>query len=94
MTQDENIKMPPYLNASYEGDDLYSGNQVRELMKLVAEKATEEANTKANASWTLMCEKMVTFEREAIIQIIKETLFDDCFQPDVIDAIRARGEQA
>ena len=33
-------------------------------------------------------------EREAIIQIIKETLFDDCFQADVIDAIRARGEQA
>lgn len=33
-------------------------------------------------------------EKEAIIQIIKETLFDDCFQPDVIDAIRARGEQA
>ena len=29
-------------------------------------------------------------EREAIIQIIKETLFDDCFQADVIDAIRAR----
>ena len=33
-------------------------------------------------------------EQEDIIQIIKETLFDDCFQPDVIDAIRARGEQA
>ena len=31
-------------------------------------------------------------EREAIIQIIKETLFDDCFQADVIDAIRARGQ--
>ena len=33
-------------------------------------------------------------EQEAIIQIIKETLFDDCFQADVIEAIRARGEQA
>lgn len=33
-------------------------------------------------------------EQEDIIQIIKETLFDDCFQADVIDAIRARGEQA
>ena len=71
MTQDKNIEMPPYLNASYEGDDLYSGNQVRELMKLVAFKKQED-----------------------IIQIIKETLFDDCFQADVIDAIRARGEQA
>jgi len=33
-------------------------------------------------------------EQEDIIQIIKETLFDDCFQADVIDAIKARGEQA
>jgi hypothetical protein len=41
MTQDEIIEMPPYLNASYEGDDLYSGNQVRELMKLVAAKERE-----------------------------------------------------
>ena len=67
---------------------------IEAFAKLVEEKATEEANARANASWTLMCEKMVAFEREAIIQIIKETLFDDCFQPDVIDAIRARGEQA
>ena len=33
-------------------------------------------------------------EQEDIIQIIKETLFDDCFHADVIDAIRSRGEQA
>ena len=71
MTQDEIIEMPPYLNASYEGDDLYSGNQVRELMKLVAAK-----------------------EREDIIQIIKETPFSNWFQADVIETIRARGEQA
>jgi len=25
----ENIKTPPYLNASYEGDDLYTGDQLR-----------------------------------------------------------------
>lgn len=40
MTQDE-IQMPPYLNASFEGDDLYTGDQVRELMKLVAAKERE-----------------------------------------------------
>ncbi len=68
--------------------------ELEAFAKLVAEKATEEANARANASWTLMCKKMVAFEREAIIQSIKETLFDDCFQADVIDAIRARGEQA
>ena len=31
-------------------------------------------------------------EREAIIQIIKETLFSNWFQADVIEAIKARGE--
>ena len=41
MTQDEIIEMPEYLNASYEGDDLYTGDQVRELMKLVAAKERE-----------------------------------------------------
>ena len=58
-----------------------------------AYKATEEANAKANASWTLMCKKMVALEREAIIQIIKETPFSNWFQADVIEAIKARGEQ-
>ena len=71
MTQDEIIPLPQYLNASYEGDDLYTGKQLIEYAKLVAAK-----------------------EQEDIIQIIKETLFDDCFHADVIDAIRARGEQA
>ena len=33
-------------------------------------------------------------EREDIIQIIKETPFSNWFQADVIEAIRARGEQA
>ena len=41
MKQDEIIEMPEYLNASYEGDDLYTGDQVRELMKLVAERERE-----------------------------------------------------
>ena len=40
MKQDE-VQMPPYLNASFEGDDLYTGDQVRELMKLVAAKERE-----------------------------------------------------
>jgi len=41
MNKDEIIEMPEYLNAAYEGDDLYTGDQVRELMKLVAEKERE-----------------------------------------------------
>lgn len=33
---------------------------------LVREEAIAETNAKANASWTLMCEKMVAIERERI----------------------------
>ena len=91
MTQDEIIEMAKQAGFDVASDEWH---WLESFAKLVAEKATEEANARANASWTLMCKKMVAFEREAIIQIIKETLFDDCFQPDVIDAIRARGEQA
>ena len=50
MTQDE-IQMPPYLNASYEGDDLYTGDQVRELMKLVAAKEREACAKLVEDSW-------------------------------------------
>lgn len=46
MTQ-EIIEMPEYLNASYEGDDLYTGDQVRELMKLVADKEREACSERA-----------------------------------------------
>ena len=93
MTQDEIIEMAR--QAGKFKDGVFPEPWIPffvDFAKLVEEKATEEANARANASWTLMCEKMVAFERDAIIQIIKETLFDDCFQPDVIDAIRARGE--
>ncbi len=96
MTQDEIIEMARFAGITIDSFG-FQGGFIEEFVvfaKLVAEKATEEANARANASWTLMCEKMVAFEREATIQIIKETLFDDCFQADVIDAIRARGEQA
>ena len=38
---------------------------IEAFAKLVAAKATDEANARANASWTLMCKKMVDAEREA-----------------------------
>jgi hypothetical protein len=31
MTRDD-IKMPPYLNAAYEGDDLFTGDQLRSVV--------------------------------------------------------------
>jgi hypothetical protein len=38
---------------------------IEAFAKLVAAKATDGANARANASWTLMCKKMVEAEREA-----------------------------
>jgi hypothetical protein len=43
-----------------------------EFAALVAQEATEEANRRANASWTLMCEKMVAIEREACAKVCDE----------------------
>jgi len=34
-----------------------------------AELVTEQANARANASWTLMCKKMVAAEREACAKV-------------------------
>jgi hypothetical protein len=76
MTKDEIIPLPPYLNASYEGDDLYSGNQVRELMKLVAAKEREA------------CAKVVdAIEARCIAKDVDDPPLDI-----VADAIRARGD--
>ncbi len=90
MTQDEIIEMA--IENTINGLNFNQEGLVR-FAHLVAAKATEEANARANASWTLMCNKMVALEREAIIQIIKETPFSNWFQADVIEAIKARGEQ-
>lgn len=65
---------------------------------LVAAKATEEANAKANASWTLMCKKMVAIEREACAKVCETKHFSSPVREfgakDCAAAIRARGEQA
>ena len=57
-----------------------------EFAALVAQEATEEANRRANASWALMCEKMVAAEREACAK-----QFDALGCDHVAAAIRARG---
>jgi len=79
MTQDEIIKLArqaggtPYVNRHYPGETSFAfGPKTFEAFaELVAEKATEEANARANASWTLMCKKMVAAEREACVQIVE-----------------------
>ena len=56
-----------------------------------AELVTEAANARANASWKLMCEKMVAAEREACAKLCGDS--DKSTHPaDLADAIRARGK--
>ena len=103
MTQDEIIEMAQECNLigmRPHLDGIYSEALVA-FAHLVAAKATEEANAKANASWTLMCKKMVALEREACAQVVDDIELR-CIAEDVDDpplkhvaaAIRARGEQA
>ena len=51
MTQNKNIEMPPYLNASYEGDDLFSGQQL-----IAAVLAEREACAKVADEYMRNCE--------------------------------------
>jgi hypothetical protein len=92
MKQDEIIAMARQVGYPIQHSEWQKATE--EFAALVEEKATEETKARTYASWTLMCKKMVAFEREDIIQIIKETPFSNWFQADVIEAIRARGEQA
>ncbi len=103
MKQDEIIEMAQECNLigmRPHLDGIYSEALVA-FAHLVAAKATEEANANKNASWTLMCKKMVAFEREACAKVVDD-IESRCIAEDVDDpplnyvasAIRARGEQA
>ena len=103
MTQDDVIEMARQAGVR-DDERIFEFSQYKYLerfVNLVAAKATEEANAKANASWTLMCKKMVAFEREACAQVVDDIELR-CIAEDVDDpplkhvaaAIRARGEQA
>ena len=60
-----------------------------------AYKEREEANARANASWTLMCKKMVALEREACAKVCDEVGEHPSLTPQhCAESIRARGEQA
>ena len=104
MTQDEIIDMAEQAGMTQDGDMWFSfgkGDMDVEhehlvaFAKLVAEKATEEANARANASWTLMCKKMVALEREACAKVCDELQDVPATEPHhCAEDIRARGEQA
>ena len=103
MTQDEIIEMARQAGiCSWLKPPEDVKERLEDFAKLVAAKATEEANARANASWTLMCEKMVAFEREACAKVCDDKhdtwRWDD--EPDSASgprdcaaAIRARGQQ-
>ena len=110
MTQDEILDMAmeeaelvSHGKPSDEESELFvcTDKDIVRFAHLVADKATEEANARANASWTLMCKKMVAFEREACAKVVDD-IEARCIAKDVDDppldivatAIRARGEQA
>ena len=109
MTQDEIIEMARQADIKHRTNIFYSqfcdgvyADDLEAFAKLVAAKATEEANARANASWTLMCKKMVAFEREACANLCWKNEDDNAFvnhggkRLDLLCAelIRARGEEA
>jgi hypothetical protein len=73
MTKDEILSMAKEC-------DLVAGNAdhgiyimaLKRFAALVAEKATEKANSQQNASWARMCEKMVAAEREECVKILHD----------------------
>ena len=61
---------------------------------LIREEATAEANARANASWAMMCEKMVAIEREACAKVCEDSNTWDLYDPNGFAAnlIRTRGQ--
>jgi hypothetical protein len=99
MTQDEIIEMVVQISGCDKPkDDSPALKIFIAFAKLVEEKATEEANAKANASWTLMCKKMVAIEREACAKVCESIYTNgdgaECWLENAASKIRARGEQA
>lgn len=105
MTQDDVIEMASKAGLAFDSDEypeiwqtyMNVGKQeIKAFADLVAAKATEEANAKANASWTLMCKKMVAIEREACAKVCDELsdkhTWEGSYADECAQAIRARGD--
>ena len=58
--------------------------------KLVAAKATDEANARSNTSWTLMCKKMVEDERE-VCAAVADWCIQNHLEQHIPELIRSRG---
>ena len=101
MTQEEIFEMARQSDLGFLlGDNWMMHHEFEAFANLVAAKATEEANARANASWTLMCNKMVALEREAcalICERVYKRMCPEAQENEVgieAEIIRARGEQA
>ena len=84
MKQDEIIEMAE--QAGFTHPNPHDG-----YMGLAYDRRT---GTDTGASLEAFAKLVAAKKQEDIIQIIKETPFSNWFQADVIEAIRARGEQA
>lgn len=100
MTKDDIIRMAKEVwDTTHNGYIGPSMERLERFAALVAKAATEEANRRANGSWTLMCEKMVAAEREACAKVCDEAyiFYDDAVDSRTLEicaaAIRARGQQ-
>jgi hypothetical protein len=105
MTKDEIIEIAKQAGlTSVDKKSPYLRDCLERFAKLVAAKSTEEANAKANASWTLMCKKMVSIEREACAKVADNRLLLEASKKErdaynlacknIAAEIKARGEQA
>ena len=91
MTKEEILSMAreagatPYTNRHYPDrqTNTFNPEQLGRFAALVAEKATEQANARQNASWALMCKKMLAAEREACAKV--------CDVPAEVDDWEVRG---
>lgn len=98
MTEDDVIEMARFAGITIDSFGFQSGyiEEFVAFANLVAAKATEEANARANASWTLMCKKMVAIEREACARVCDELsdkhTWEGSYADECAQAIRARGE--
>ena len=97
MTQDEIYEMARQSDLGFLlGDNWMMHHEFVAFAHLVADKATEEANERANASWTLMCKKMVAIEREACAKVCDELsdkhTWEGSYANECAQAIRTRGE--
>ena len=85
MTQDEIIALA--VQAGFDEHQAKFDTRIEAFANLVAQEVRDRIMFGSRDDWVLI-------EREANIKIIKETPFSNWFQFDLVEAIRARGEQA